>query len=429
MQKNTFSFLEAVISIPSGYAKNPLHPLTYKILGLTIIERNLRALEKNGIEHVTFLLNDEVNILQNLLRQSGEWSMSFAFTQTNGLPALLKSHHQVPPQNGLLIFFEPTVIDPRLIEKLLQKGQQQTDQAMTVKNKPVAFLSRHFLKNEDPEQMLSGENTFSTQTYLRTTGSPLLCRAVKDNSDVRVIEKSLIRNLTKPNDGWVSRHLNRPISTQFSRLLAHTNITPNQVTLVLVLPGLLTGLILAKGGYWGFLVGGALFHLTSILDGVDGEMARLKFKSSLYGKWLDFMCDNLAYLAALVGFLIGLFRDGISPFEKMASLTALTLTIGMMTSIVLYYKRFNKDGKLLTVEYGFREGNSWFDRLMQWAEMLGKRDWFALIFFLLAVIGKLEWALVYVCLVAAGVLAFSFEAHARAAKKQYDLSNGQKITS
>lgn len=422
MQKNTFSTLEAVISIPPNHANNPFHPLTYKILGLTIIERNLRALEKNGVQHVTFLLNDGIGILQDLLQLTGEWSMSFAFTQTNGLPALLKSHHQIPPKNGLLIFFEPMVIDPLLIEKLLKKGQQQSDQAMIIKNQPVAFLSHHFLKNADPKRMLSGESTFSRQNYLHPKGPTLLCRAVKDNSDVQAIEKSLIRNLTKPNDGWVSRHLNRPISTQFSRLLARTNITPNQVTLVLVIPGLLTGFILAKGGYWGFLIGGALFHLTSILDGVDGEMARLKFKSSLYGKWLDFMCDNLAYLAALVGFLIGLFRDGISPFEKMASLTALALTICMMTSIVLYYKRFNKDGKLLTVEYGFREGDSWFDRLMQWAEMLGKRDWFALIFFLLAIVGKLEWALLYVCLVAAGVLVFSFEAHARAAKKQYDLN-------
>jgi phosphatidylglycerophosphate synthase len=185
--------------------------------------------------------------------------------------------------------------------------------------------------------------------------------------------------------------------------------------------------VLAQGGYWGFLIGGALFHLTSILDGVDGELARLKFKSSLYGKWLDFMCDNLAYLAALVGFLVGLFRDGISPFEKVASLTALGLTLCMMTSIILYYKRFNKDGRLLTVEYGFREGTGWFDRLMQWAEMLGKREWFALIFFSLSIFGKLQWALVYVCLVAAGVLLFSFEAHARAGRVQSDECKMQSV--
>ncbi len=159
-----------------------------------------------------------------------------------------------------------------------------------------------------------------------------------------------------------------------------------------------------------------MFHLTSILDGVDGELTRLKFRSSLFGKWLDFMCDNLAYLAALVGFLIGLFRDGISPFEKLASTTALVLSLCMMGSIILYYKRFNKDGKLLTVEYGFREGPGWFDRLMQTAELLGKREWFTLLFFALAIIGKMEWALVYVSVIATGVLLFSFRAHARAAR-------------
>lgn len=121
----------------------------------------------------------------------------------------------------------------------------------------------------------------------------------------------------------------------------------------------------------------------------------------------------------IVGFLVGLFRDGISPFEKTASLTALALTLCMMGSIILYYKKFNKDGKLLTVEYGFREGKSWLDKMMQTAELLGKREWFALIFLALAIIGKMEWVLVYVSVVAAGVLVFSFEAHARAARMNY----------
>ena len=417
MKINYTSNLEAVVVVPAIEASQPVHPYEFKILGLTVIERTLRALEKNSVEHVTFLLENGIEQLQSLLAGLGNWSMSFSFLEKKKWRKVLKSYHLMPPTKGLLWFFEPLVFDPQLIEKLMTKGQQMPTKTMLTKNGMLAFISADRLKEKTPEYLISSKDTLSSPAYLRPTRQPFLCSVARDMADVEAIEKSLIRNLVKPNDGWVSRHLNRPVSTRFSRLLAPTRITPNQVTLMLVLPSLFTGYVLSQGGYWCFLLGGALFHLTSILDGVDGELARLKFKSSLYGKWLDFMCDNLAYLAALVGFFIGLFRDGISSFEKVASLTALFLTLCMMTSIILYYQRFNKDGKLLTVEYGFRDRNGWLDRLMQYAELLGKREWFALIFFALAIFGQLQWALVYVCLVAAGVLLFSFEAHAMAKKK------------
>ncbi len=417
MQNTSLSRLEAIIALsPPSNSNRSFNPIKYEILGLTIMERSFRALEKAGVEHITVLANEDAEKLRCLIKNAPSWSLTFSIVENSNLEKVFQSYLKLPPSNGLFFLSEPLVIDPLLLKKMLDKNLRNPHQLLTIKNQKLVLFGPKFLSKTKITTILSGENTLSKNRFLRSYSSSLLCHAVNSQADVQKIEKSLIRNLTKPNDGWVSRNLNRPVSTLFSRLLSQTHITPNQVTLVLVIPSLITAYIFAQGGYWGFLVGGALFHLTSILDGVDGELARLKFKSSLYGKWLDFMCDNLAYLAALVGFLIGLFRDGISPFEKMASIAALVLSLCMMGSIILYYKRFNKDGKLLTVEYGFREGSGWFDRLMQTAELLGKREWFALLFFALAIIGKMEWALIYVCVVAAGVLLFSFQAHARAAR-------------
>ncbi len=129
------------------------------------------------------------------------------------------------------------------------------------------------------------------------------------------------------------------------------------------------------------------------------------------------MCDNVAYIAALVGYLVGLIRDGFSPFEKSASILALSLSILMILSVAIYYRRFNRDGKMITIKYGFREGDSWLDKTMQALEVFGKRDLFALIFLILAMLGVLHLALVYICLVAAGVLLFSIHAHKLAARE------------
>ncbi len=419
MQNMNLSKWEAIIVIPASKTNSPFDPLKFEIFGLTVIERCFRSFEKAGCEHITIVVEKEADLLKQLLASTKPWRLSFSIVDQNSVQSVINSYKLLPPEKGLIVLTESLILDPLLIEKRMQKSERRPCKISISKNQKMLFFTPRNIQMLSSSIFKSGGNTFSQKNTFKSFSSALLCQTVHSSSDVQLIEKSLIRNLTKPNDGWVSRNLNRPISTLFSRLLASTHITPNQVTLALVIPSLLTGYVFAQGGYWGFLIGGALFHLTSILDGVDGELARLKFKSSLYGKWLDFMCDNLAYLAALVGFLVGLFRDGISPFEKTASLTALALTLCMMGSIILYYKKFNKDGKLLTVEYGFREGKSWLDKMMQTAELLGKREWFALIFLALAIIGKMEWVLVYVSVVAAGVLVFSFEAHARAARMNY----------
>lgn len=78
---------------------------------------------------------------------------------------------------------------------------------------------------------------------------------------------------SKPGDGFVSRHFNRWISSPFSRLLIGTNISPNQLsvaTAFLAIPMVVAG----KFGH--LFVVALLWQLISILDGIDGEIARKK---------------------------------------------------------------------------------------------------------------------------------------------------------
>jgi phosphatidylglycerophosphate synthase len=54
--------------------------------------------------------------------------------------------------------------------------------------------------------------------------------------------------------------------------------------------------------WWTVALGAFLVHVQSVLDGCDGELARLKFQSSRFGEWLDNVLDdtmNIAYGLAL----------------------------------------------------------------------------------------------------------------------------------
>jgi phosphatidylglycerophosphate synthase len=121
-------------------------------------------------------------------------------------------------------------------------------------------------------------------------------------------ERKLDRWLVKPTDG-IYAQLNRRISIPISRQLIKLPITANMVTLFTLGVGLVSGIFFALGGYWNTLLGAVLCLWASILDGSDGEVARLKLLESDFGCWLETICDYLFYLILFLGMTIGLWRS------------------------------------------------------------------------------------------------------------------------
>jgi len=99
-------------------------------------------------------------------------------------------------------------------------------------------------------------------------------------------------------DGFVSRHINRKLSDPLARLLARTRLTPNQATWISFGTAVLAfvGFIIGQN-----IIGGILAQLSSILDGVDGGLARLKGMASPFGSFLDSVLDRYADALIVLG--------------------------------------------------------------------------------------------------------------------------------
>ena len=131
---------------------------------------------------------------------------------------------------------------------------------------------------------------------------------VNTPEDCQTAERKLDRWLVKPTDGIYAR-LNRRISIPISRQLIKFPITPNMVSIFTLGVGIASAGFFAYGGYWSTLLGAFLCLWASILDGCDGEVARLKLLESAFGCWLETICDYLFYLFLFVGMTIGLCRS------------------------------------------------------------------------------------------------------------------------
>ncbi len=151
-------------------------------------------------------------------------------------------------------------------------------------------------------------------------------------ADIREAEKKLYASLVKPADGFMARHVNRRISLFISTRIWRFGVTPNIVTTFTLVMGLLAGLAFSRGNApaWG-LLGASIFQLHSIIDGVDGELARLLLKESRLGFWYDMTADNVAHIAIFSGIAMGQKAGGVpGPWNTLAVLAVL----GVFASVI-----------------------------------------------------------------------------------------------
>jgi len=99
-------------------------------------------------------------------------------------------------------------------------------------------------------------------------------------------------------DGFISKHINRKLSEPIARMLARTSVTPNQASWGAFSIAALTFASFVLGYN---ILGGILAQLSSIADGIDGSLARLKGMTSTFGSFLDSVLDRYADALIVLG--------------------------------------------------------------------------------------------------------------------------------
>ncbi len=113
----------------------------------------------------------------------------------------------------------------------------------------------------------------------------------------------------KSQDGFMARHFDRHISLSVSRRLLDTGFTPNMMTASSTALGLIgCALFLGTTRAW-YIPGALLVWLHSVLDGCDGELARVRFQESAFGADMDFWGDNLVHIALFTCLGVGFWKD------------------------------------------------------------------------------------------------------------------------
>jgi FKBP-type peptidyl-prolyl cis-trans isomerase FkpA len=138
--------------------------------------------------------------------------------------------------------------------------------------------------------------------------------SIQRQEDVPLAECAIRASIFKPTDGVLAR-FNRRISLPISLVLIRTPITANQISVAILALGFWAAWLFSRGTYAASLLGATVSLAASILDGCDGEVARLKYQESAFGCWLETVGDYAYYIAMFIGVTIGAVRStGVTVF-------------------------------------------------------------------------------------------------------------------
>ena len=408
-------------------ASNPPKPLA-PLLGLTLLERAILSCKAAGVGEVYVVLGFRKEEVQSRL---SEWQKKHevsiravenpAWPEGNGTSVLACSPHL---SSFFLILMSDHLVDPAAISHLIEQGKNEETCCLLVDYRidrifdPQDATRVHvdegkitaINKGLDPYNGIDTGNffcrpfLFDALKEARAEGDGSLTGAIRrvaDQGKMRAVDygdrfwldvdtpralkhgrKTLLTQAVKTyEDGFIAKWLNRHLSVRISaRLLAHpitARLSPTAISSVSFLIVFLGALLFVPKGYAASLLAGILIQLGSALDGCDGEVARLTFKSSRFGAWLDTLLDRYGDAAVAVGITWGFWRVHPSPwvwFGGMAALTGFLLTS--------YTKK----------EYALRYGKSFPKGI--WMRLI-KRDLRLFGLFLGAVLGYPYFALLF----------------------------------
>lgn len=351
------------------------------VAGLSLLERAVRFAKASGATRVWIV--GEASVVPSVegvsvANAEGDWTADIS--------------------GGVHVTFASTVIDRRFAGDLAHEDGTRAIVWCAAK-KPVGLYSLPKARIADAVRSGAIASRTTLETFLREIGAvdvgPAEARISIDvvgDQSAKVAADELWESCRKPVDGIISRNLNRHVSLFISRRIAHTGISPNHISILCLGLGFAAAVVALGGTYWHLLAAATIFKLNSILDGVDGELARVKFAHSKLGELLDSAGDNVANFSFFGALSYVCLRDGDVVF---GTIGVVGLSLWALYLVFLYSRLYALGrGDVLLVKTALdRTQNTTVAKVVNFFQTILRRDSFVMLAFLLAVFGVAKFML------------------------------------
>lgn len=280
-----------------------------RLWGMTLLERNLRLVERLGARAVHVFVREEDRRKAEKRRFPALTTPVFHAVDGSPLAAMLDLVDQT---DGPVLLLEAVgLYDRRFVAQLWQTAAPALG---TQRGEALAAAALLVDARVDaPESALRDWTTFA-EYCLQHSGATRVDLAAVENR-VSLLRKSVLPRVIRVGDraalkradaylrelagkgvnDIIGEYIHPPIEFFLTRLAAYTPLTPNLLSYFIILLSLAGLYFFAAGRLW---EGIAVNLVRGVVDGVDGKLARLTLRESRYGNLLDHGTDTV-YLPLL----------------------------------------------------------------------------------------------------------------------------------
>jgi len=379
-----------------------------RLYGMSILERNISVLNKNGIKKV-FIFSNNLEDLNNALN-----------FDKNNLTKIkkIKSLHFVKEYlnqenlsnfilNYAIILDGGVLIDDRIVSSLLNYEEEiiytkgikiqanyiSKKQSKILAGKVNLLDNTHILKKKE----ISFNDLFYSLTLNKTIyhssdeidtyrpdmrrDLPLYFHSFRTHEDFKSAKKILVERTQKGTLDIIAWYFNRPLENIFVKLFANTKITANHITILVNILAYIALILFLTQNWW---IGLILLIFINIFDGVDGKLARLKNKESVVGH-IEHSFDQLFEQAIYVGVGLGAYFI-IGQFYVIIILIIMLLADSFNRHCSMQYKEIMQ----ITLADSSR-----FDQLFRRFD--GRRNIYTLHILIFGILGHFEYVIFSIC--------------------------------
>lgn len=389
--------------------------------GISVIQRALRSAREAGATHA-LLLTAHPEHIALALDEDDTRELPIVWHETrHGLDDDLRALAEVEEllDETFLYARGDRVLTPKTLKSLHADALSADALALVdPSGDPIAWAMTRGWLHRQHQGRATAALTAAPGVWTERDDTPSLMR-VRSAADAQEATARLFATLRKPfgrqGDGLTAYYINRPISLSLSRHLIHTPLRPNHVTTFSLILGLFGAACIGTGSWQGMALGGLLTQVVSVIDGIDGEISRMKLLSSLQGQWFDSISDDIIKLATFIGFGMAAaknFPGALYPAVTTVGALFVLITVGWMYSDLIKAGV----GSLNNHKWGFESEETNVHPILRQiftaASYFLKRDTYTLILAISAMLGLARasfWAMfVGITIIFAGLMIQKF---------------------
>lgn len=202
-------------------------------------------------------------------------------------------------------------------------------------------------------------------------------------------ENIIFSNVGKTATGWIARNINGRMSLPLSKNLIKTPLTPNMVSVLINIIGVLCGPFYALGYP---IVGALCMQAATVLDRCDGEVARIKLMETKNGQWVDTISDQFTVLSFLIGVPLGYYLQTKSIIPVILGSYNVFVFIFFLIWSFYFLLKYTNSGSLVAYfdvdKHVNKEQLTIFRKMIALLRPLGRRNIYSMAFLIMALTGS-----------------------------------------